>query len=91
MRVIQFVPHGAKEAPRPTVIQRGTATPLSSETQSSTEDTSTPSEQPAVKSASTSASPVWHGAALIDSLNLPMLVGSLVLVGGSLFGLRRVS
>jgi hypothetical protein len=91
LRVIEFVPRGAKQAPRATVIQRGTILPSSTNTQNVTDQSSDSNKPVVANESSSSASPVYHGAALVDSLNFPMLLGSLVLVGGSLFGLRRVS
>ncbi len=90
-RAIEFVPRAAKPSPHATVIQRGAIVPSSSAMQNVTSESTPQNDLAVVAEHKTSTGPVWHGPALVDSLNLPMLVGSLVLVGGSLFGLRRVA
>ena len=92
LRVIEFIPHGPRQASQPTVIQNGKVMPPTNSQGNITDhDTADKAVALAPHSNNTPTNATWHGPALIDALNLPMLLGSLVLVGGSLFGLRRIA
>jgi hypothetical protein len=83
MRVLQFIPRAPRKAP--TIVQGSTVTQASADAPLDSASTAKPTSHPVPTTAE------HHAAAPIDALNLPMLISSLALVGGSLFGLRRLS
>jgi hypothetical protein len=86
--VMQFIPKSAKQAPVATVIQYGIVAPLDDNIDV-TEEVYTAA---AVGSnAGTSGTVSQGGVAPIGALNFPALIGSLALIGGSLYSLRRTS
>ena len=97
VHVMEFIPHPIRRQAA-TVVQGAAVTPPSNgATEQSINQTTPGSTQkaaPTKQNGNTSVAEmpvVRHGAAPLDAVNLPMLAGSLVLLGGSLLGLRRIS
>jgi glucoamylase len=91
LRVIEFVPRGIRQSPAATIIQKGAVIqPVINTENEATDEGGTQANQSTPKMSSPDALG-QGGAELINSLNLPMLFGSLILVGGSIAGLKRVA
>lgn len=88
--VIKFIPHSVRQAPA-TIVQGGAVMTTPPAEQAPAESNAQDTNGSVAKTGNTDSSTPTYGNAPIDALNLPMLLGSLVLVGGSLFGLRRLA
>ena len=88
--VIKFIPHSFRQAPA-TIVQGGAVMTTPPAEQAPAESGAQDTNGSVARTGNTDSSTPTYGNAPIDALNLPMLLGSLVLVGGSLFGLRRLA
>lgn len=90
LRVIQFIPRVAKQSSPATVVLAGTTAPLTSQSQTVPQRDDSAVNGAMADENRFAASPVESSVAPIDGLNLPMVIGSLLLAGASLYGLHRL-